>query len=79
MFSSKGRAIWRTATIFDGLLLLLLLLSQQLYGGVHSDACLFRDRSYRARSRDVIVGDLEARAVAGSDHKALLGTMEITG
>ena len=35
MFSSKGRAIWRMATISDGLLLLLLLLlSQQFYGGV---------------------------------------------
>lgn len=39
----------------------------------------FSEIDHIVHDRGVVVGDLETRTVAGSDHKALLGTMEITG
>lgn len=49
----------------------------KLLGVIPIPACSEID--HIVHDRGVIVDDLEARAVAGSDHKALLGTMEITG
>ena len=49
----------------------------KLLGVIPMPACSEID--HIVHDRGVIVGDLEARAVAGSDHKVLLGTMEITG